>query len=184
MKRVVWMLVVAVTPVFGILAAQEPGDSGAGAPENGAEARQLRQQIRERWNVHVRTALGLSDDQASRLQTTERRFEEQRAPLRQQQREINQSLKTELAGASPNQERVTELMGRQQENRQKLQQIDRDEDREMEGYLSPVQRARYQAERQRFRERVAEVIRHAREQRRQMAPPPARPRPPRKRARP
>ena len=176
--KLAWMLILAVTPA---LAAQEP-DSGAAPQENGVEAQQLREQIRQRWNEHVRTTLGLSDDQAAKLQATEQRFEDQRTPLRQRQREINQSLRGELRAASPNQQRVTELMGRQQENRQKLQQIDRDEDREMEGYLTPVQSARYQGERQRFRERVAEVIRHQREQRRQMAPP--RPRPPRKRARP
>ncbi|HVH68904.1 MAG TPA: hypothetical protein VM716_13630 [Gemmatimonadales bacterium] len=170
--KLVWMLILAVTLA---LAAQEP-DSGAAAQENSVEAQQLRRQIQQRWNEHVHTALGLSDDQATKLEATEQRFEQQRTPLRQQQRAINQSLRSELASASPNQQRVTELMSRQQENRQKLQQIDRDEDREMEGYLSPVQRARYQTERQRFRERVAEVIRHQREQRRErrerMAPKP------------
>ena len=170
MKRVVWVLVAAAATLPPALAAQEP-DSGAAPPANGAEAQQLREQIRQRWNQRVRTTLGLSDDQATKLQSTEQRFEAQRAPLRQGQREINQSLRSELANASPNQQRVTELMGRQQETRQKLQQVDRDEDREMEGYLSPVQRARYQAERQRFRERVAEVIRHRREQRRERVGP-------------
>jgi hypothetical protein len=175
MKRLVWVLMLAVTPA---LAAQEPPDSGDAAPATGPDAQQLREQIRRRWNEHVRTTLGLSVDQATKLQSTEQRFEQQRTPLRQRQRGINQSLRSELANPSPDQQRVTELMSRQQENRQKLQQIDRDEDREMEGYLSPVQRARYQAERQRFRERVAEVIRHQREQRRERPVP--RPRAPKR----
>jgi Spy/CpxP family protein refolding chaperone len=183
MKRVVWVLGAAAAAAVALtaaLAAQEP-DSGAAPPANGAEAQQLREQIRQRWNQHVLTTLGLSDDQATKLQSTEQRFEEQRTPLRERQREINQSLRSELANASPNQQRVTELMGRQQENRQTLQQVDRDEDREMEGFLSPVQRARYQAERQRFRERVAEVIRHRREQRRErLAPRPKVPKRPRR----
>ncbi len=75
-------------------------------------------------------------------------------------------------------------MGQQQQNQQALQQVNRDEDREMQGYLTPVQRARYQKERQRFQERVAEVVRHWREQRRQGAPGPRLRSAPRRRPRP
>jgi hypothetical protein len=38
----------------------------------------------------------------------------------------------------------------------------------MQGYLTPVQHARYQEERRRFQERVAEVVRHRREARREL----------------
>ena len=37
----------------------------------------------------------------------------------------------------------------------------------MQAFLTPVQRARYQEERRKFQERVAEVVRHRREQQRQ-----------------
>ncbi len=37
----------------------------------------------------------------------------------------------------------------------------------MQSYLTPVQHARYQEERRQFQERVAELVRHRREQRRQ-----------------
>jgi hypothetical protein len=50
--------------------------------------------------------------------------------------------------------------------------MNRDEDREMQGYLTPVQHARYQDERHRFQERVAELVRHRREQQRPVRPPP------------
>jgi hypothetical protein len=56
-------------------------------------------------------------------------------------------------------------MNERDENRRKLLDLDRSEDQEMQGYLSPAQRARYQAERQRLRERVAELLRQRREQR-------------------
>jgi len=53
----------------------------------------------------------------------------------------------------------------------------------MQGYLTPVQHARYQEERRKFQERVAQVMRQRREERREMVPP--RPRAgPRKRPRP
>ena len=164
MKSLVWVLMLATTLP---LVAQEPEDSTA-SPSNGAEAQQLRKQIRQRWYEHVRTTLALSDEQATKLQGTEQRFEEQRQPLRARQREITATLKGELAAGTPNQERVTQLMNQRQENQRKLQEINRSEDREMQAYLSPVQRARYQEERRRFQERVAEVVRHRREAGRQV----------------
>jgi Spy/CpxP family protein refolding chaperone len=181
MQRCAWLLLVALAPG---LAAQVPGDSGAAQPAapNGAEERQLRAEVRERWKAHVRSTLGLSDDETARLAATEERFDAQRQPLRAQQRDVNEALKAELSSGTPNQDRVKQLISARQENQLKLQQMNRDEDREMQGYLTPVQRARYQEERRRFQERVAELVRHRREQQRPVRPPP---RPvPRRRGRP
>jgi len=172
MKSLVWVLMLATTLP---LVAQEPGDSGA-TPSNGAEAQQLRKQIRQRWYEHVRTTLALSDEQATKLQGTEQRFEEQRQPLRARQRELNQTLNGELAAGTPNQERVKQLINERQENQRKLQELNRSEDRERQAFLTPAQRARYQEERRKFQERVAEVVRHRRERQRQGLGPRKRPR--------
>jgi len=173
MKRLACILVLALAPA---LAAQVPGDSGVAPPPDGAEAGQLRAQVRQRWAAHVRSSLGLSDDQAGKLDATEQRFEQQRQPIRAHQRQINQALNAELAAQTPNQDRVKQLMSERQQNQLKLQQVNRDEDREMQGYLTPVQRARYQEERRRFQERVAELVRHRREERQGPPLPRARPR--------
>ena len=173
MKRLAWILVLVVTPA---LTAQVPEDSGAAAPGDQVEAGQLRQEIRRRWTEHVRTTLGLSDEQAGKLDATEQRFEAQRQPIRARQRQTRQALNAELASGAPNQDHVRELMSQQQQNQQALQQVNRDEDREMQGYLTPVQRARYQEERRRFQERVAELVRHRREERQHLPAPRVRPR--------
>ena len=163
MPRLVWILMIALAPTLG---AQERSDSSA-IPADAAEARQLREQIRQRWNEHVRSTLGLSDDQTVKVQATEERYEQQRQPLRARQRRINQDLNAELSAGTPNEDRVKQLMNERQENQLKLQQINRDEDRDMQRYLTPVQRARYQEERRRFQDKVAELIRHRQQQRRQ-----------------
>jgi Spy/CpxP family protein refolding chaperone len=165
MKALVWVLMLATTLPLG---AQQRADTAAVPPPNGAEAQQLRERIRHRWNEHVRSTLGLSDDQTAKLQGTEQRFEGQRQPIRAHQREINQALNAELAAGTPNQDRVRQLVNERQDNQVKLQQVNRDEAREMQGYLTPVQHARYQEERRRFQERVAEVVRHRREARREL----------------
>ena len=180
MTRHAFVLLLALAPALG---AQQPGDSGAGENQ---EARQLREQIRQRWNEHVRSTLALSDDQAAKLQDTEQRFEVQRTPIRARQRAIAQALRAETQSGSPNQDRVTQLVNEQQDNQLKLQQINRGEDREIQGYLTPVQRARYHDERRRFQEKVQDVVRQYRQQHRPPAPGdrPAGPRPARPRRKP
>lgn len=172
MKPFAWILVLALSPA---LTAQVPEDSTTSTADQ-AEAQQLRKQIRQRWTEHVRSTLGLSDDQAGKLDATEQRYEQQRQPIRARQRQTNQALNAELGSGTPNQNRVRELMSQRQQNQLDLQQLNRNEDREMQDYLTPVQRARYQEERRRFQERVAELVRHKREQRQRAAPPAARPR--------
>jgi len=46
----------------------------------------------------------------------------------------------------------------------------------MQGYLTPVQRARYQEERRRFQGRIVDALRQQRERRQNMPAPRARPR--------
>ena len=173
MKHLACALVLALAPA---LPAQVPGDSGATPPADGAEARQLRAQVRQRWAEHVRTTLGLSDEQAGKLDATERRFEEQRQPIRARQRQLNQALNGELAAPAPNEERVKQLMSEREQNQLRLQQVNRDEDRDMQGYLTPVQRARYQDERRRFQGNIARALQQQRERRQHKPAPPPRPR--------
>ena len=137
--------------------AQTPGDSLG----NDSERVQLRQQVRDRWHAHIRQNLDLSDDQANRLFSTEDKFDAARRPLQQRQagiaRELNQQLQP---GVAANGDAVTRLMNEREDNRLKLEQIDRDEDREMAGYLTPVQRARYQRQRQIIREQIRDLMWH------------------------
>ena len=113
MKSLGWVLMLATTLP---LAAQEPEDTAAAPPPNGAEAQELRKQIRQRWNEHVRSTLGLSADQTAKLQATEQRFEGQRQPIRARQREINRGLNAELASGTPNQDRVRQLVDERQDD--------------------------------------------------------------------
>jgi len=140
--------------------AQQPDSTGVEGPDVQA----LRQQIRQRWHEHVRQTLGLNDDQAGRVQATEDHFEQQRVQHRSHIRDINRQLNEELRAGTPNNDHVNQLIQQRQETRMRLEQLNRDEDKEMAGYLSPPQRVRYQQERVRFQERIAEFVRHRREQ--------------------
>jgi len=154
--RALSLLVLAVVPV---VAAQNPGDTTSAA------TRQLRQQFRERWNERVRTQLGLSADQSAQLQATEDRFAAQRRAIVQRQRGVQEALRAQVGpGGTANADSVRRLMDARDQNRAAMAQVERNEDREMTGYLSPVQRARYQFMRQRLQERIADVRRQRRQQ--------------------
>src|SRR5438309_5107546 len=136
MKRFLFVMLLAL--VLPALQAQTPTDTSGDA-----EAEQLRQQIRERWNARVRQDLNLSDDQAAKLQGTEQKFTQQRVDLAQRQRAINEGLRGQLRpGVAANSDSVRKLMDARDRNRAALAEIDRNENREVSGYLTPVQHAR------------------------------------------
>ncbi len=60
-------------------------------------------------------------------------------------------------GIAANSDSVRKLMDGIQTGRADMLKIEQDQDREMAGYLSPVQRARYQQMRERFMQRVGEL---------------------------
>src|SRR5204863_7508143 len=105
MPRLAWILMIALAPALG---AQQQSDSAA-VPADAAEARQLREQIRQRWNEHVRSTLGLSDDQTTKVQATEQRFEQQRQALRARQRRSDQDLDGEVAAGVLHEDRGKQL---------------------------------------------------------------------------
>lgn len=155
MRRSMMVLLLLAAPM--VARGQTPADSLG----SDAERAQLQQQVRERWRAHIRQNLNLTDDEANHLFATEDKYDATRRPLQQRQggiaRDLNQQLQP---GVAANGDVVTRLMNEREDNRLKLEQIDRDEDREMAVYLTPVQRARYQRQRQIFRERVRDLMWH------------------------
>ena len=153
MKRIAWLLLLVVAPA---LAAQQPRDT------SDAQAQKLRQEVRERWRVRVRNELNLTDHQAAKLHATEDRFFARRREIMQRQRAVLEGLHGQLQpGVAANADSVRKLTDARDQNRGTMLQLEREEDKETAGYLSPVQRARYQLMRQRLQERIAEM-RHER----------------------
>src|SRR2546428_417515 len=133
MKRFLFVMLLAL--VLPALAAQTPADTSGDA-----EAEQLRQQIRERWNARVRQDLNLSDDQAAKLQGTEQKFTQQRVELAQRQRTVNEALRGQLQpGVAANSDSVRKLMDARDRNRPARAEIERNENRQVPGYLPPPQ---------------------------------------------
>ncbi|HTR20047.1 MAG TPA: hypothetical protein VMH88_04265 [Gemmatimonadales bacterium] len=149
MRRLWVMLAFVVVPA---LAAQEPG-----TPVDSDEAVRLRQDIETRYGERVRQVLGLTDDQAAKLRATQERFRDRRQAYHRQQLALRGALAEQMRpGVAANSDSVRGLMDRISANRLGQVQLEQEENREMAGYLTPVQRAQYQIMRERLLQRVAQ----------------------------
>jgi Spy/CpxP family protein refolding chaperone len=148
MKRLL-ALSLAVALVPG-LASQQPRDT--------AEAARLRAQIEQRFAERVQDELKLTPDQASKLKASQERYGTRRRDLMQQQMQRRRALDDQMQpGVAANSDSVRKLMDGIQSGRAEMFKVEQDEEREMAGYLNPVQRARYQQMRERFMQRVMEM---------------------------
>lgn len=124
-----------------------PGGTGTqGRPAERARA-ELENRVRENFAGEVRKRLQLSDDQMTRMLAVNQRLDAQRRELFQQERTARVALRTELQAADDavNQARVGELLDALLRlQRSRLELVER-EQRELSAFLTPVQRARYQA---------------------------------------
>lgn len=153
MRTLIWMLGLVLVPA---LAAQQ--DSVLA--RDSAVRDQLQQEIERRFGAVVQRQLGLTDDQASKLRATEERFRPRRRAIMREQLLLRMGLQDQMRpGEAANSDSVRRLMDGMQANRSELLRIEQEQDREMSGYLTPVQRARYQMLRERLVQRLQEVRR-------------------------
>jgi len=152
MNRFVLVVTLALAST---LSAQEPVTP---AQPDTAEAERLRAQIEERFSQRVQEELRLTPDQAAKLRASQEKFGGQRRTLMRQQIERRRALDDQMQpGVAANADSVKRLMEANQNGRAQMLKLEQDEDREMAGYLTPVQRARYQQMREGLMRRVMEM---------------------------
>src|SRR6266540_3449750 len=150
-RLVVFSLAVLLAPGGGLSA--QPRDSMQQRGDT-AEAERLRAQIEQRFSARVQHDLKLTQDQATKLRASQERFSARRRQVMQQQMQ---------PGVAANADSVSKLMDGMRSGRAEMLKIEQDEDREMSGYLTAVQRARYQQMRARLMQRAAEMRMERRE---------------------
>src|SRR2546425_992165 len=160
MKQVV-VLSLAVLLAPGLAAQQR---DSLRAQSDTAEAGRLRAQIEQRFGERVQQDLQLSSDQATKLRATQERFGARRRTLMEQRMTRRRALEGQMQpGVAANSDSVRKLMDGMRAGRAEMVKIEQDEDQEMSGYLTPVQRARYQQMRERLMQRVGEMRMERRE---------------------
>lgn len=150
------MLLLATVALLGAAEARPlPAQPPAG------QRAQLERRLQQRVEEIERRELRLTPAQAERLRATKRRFEADRLPLLQRERQLRRALRGELAaGEAANGQRVdayvTELLRIQ---RRRLDITER-EQRALAEFLTPVQRARYLALQENLRNRLEQATRN------------------------
>ena len=156
MRKLIWVLGLAVASA---LAAQDSGGPPRPSPDS-AERGRLQQEIERRFGQRVQQEHGLTDVQAGKLRATEERYRARRREIVRRQLGLRFALQDQMRpGQAADADSVRRLMDGMQANRGELFTIERDQDREMAGYLTPVQRAQYQMIRERLTRRLAEIRR-------------------------
>jgi hypothetical protein len=122
----------------------------------------LRRRFQERFGAVVKQRLQLNDSQVVRLGETNRRFEEQRRLLIEQERDVRMSLRDELLAEDQgrgNQERVSTLLDRAiRVQRQRVELLET-EQRELARFLNPTQRAKLLGMQEQLRRNANEMRR-------------------------
>lgn len=126
-----------------------------------ARAEQLREEIERRFAEHVRTELGLNEDQMTRLHATNRKFAGERREVMLRQRDLRLALQQQMRpGVAADPDSVRRLNEALRGNRSRLFELEQTQERDMAGYLSPVQVAQYRMLRERLLQRVEDVRRN------------------------
>jgi Spy/CpxP family protein refolding chaperone len=153
MRTFIWMLGLVLAPA---LAAQQ--DSILARDSTVRD--RLQQEIERRFGAVVQQQLNLTADQADKLRATEERFRPRRRAIQRQQLLLRLGLQGQMRpGEAADADSVRRLMDGMQANRAELLRLEQAQDQEMSGYLTPVQRARYQMLRERLVQRLQEVRR-------------------------
>jgi hypothetical protein len=137
----------------GLRPRQQPGRDSA-APARAT----LEQQVRQRIAMVTRQRLGASDDQMAKLEATNRKYDEKRRLIVDQERDIRMSLRDEMLRPDPpRQEQVAALLDRVISAQRQRVEISEQEQKELAGFLTPMQRAKYFALEQQVRQRMQQM---------------------------
>jgi Spy/CpxP family protein refolding chaperone len=127
-------------------------------PRQQAKRQELARQVRKAFAQVVQRRLNLNDEQARHLQTVDQRFQAQRGQLLREERQARLSLKAEMQGAgTPDQAKVAQYMDQLVQAQHKRADLLESEQKELAGFLTPLQRAKYQALRDQLNKRVQQM---------------------------
>ena len=161
-SAVVLMLGAFATGVHG----QQRGDSAVPRPgmrgglrgQPPAERQMLQRQVRQAFAKAVHRQLNLNDDQMRKLQSVDLKYERQRFALLQDERQARVGLKGVMDDStSVDQAKVDAYLSQLVKAQRTRADLLEGEQKELAGFLSPLQRAKYFAMIERLNRRMQEL---------------------------
>jgi periplasmic protein CpxP/Spy len=129
------------------------------APDANANRPALEQQFRQRVAKLAQQRIGLTDAQMAQLQQSNARFAPRLNSILAQERETRRQLRLEMTSTTPNQQHVGTLLDQSLQLQKQRIAVVEEEQKDLAGFMTPVQRARYIALQQQFRRRAQELAR-------------------------
>ncbi len=123
-----------------------------------AERQLLQRQVRQAFAKAVRRQLSLSDDQMRKLQSVDLKYERQRVALLRDERQARQGLKRTMDDStSVDQAKVDGYLSQLVKAQRTRADLLESEQKELGGFLTPLQRAKYFAMKERLNRRMQEL---------------------------
>jgi hypothetical protein len=146
-------------------AAAQRGDSGrlrpggrGGRGQPPAERQMLQRQVRQAFAKAVRRQLDLNDEQMRKLQSVDFKYERQRVALLRDERQARLGLKAAMDdSASVDQAKVETYLSQLVKAQRTRADLLEGEQKELAGFLNPLQRAKYFAMKERLNRRMQEL---------------------------
>lgn len=137
---------------------KRPGGRGGLRGQPPAERQLLQRQVRQAFAKAVRRQLNLSDDQMRKLQSVDLKYERQRIALLRDERQARQGLKSTMDdSANVDQARVDGYLSQLVKAQRTRADLLESEQKELTGFLTPLQRAKYFAMKERLNRRMQEL---------------------------
>ncbi len=136
---------------------QRAGIAGQQQPNPRRQA--LQRQVREAFAKVVRKQLNLNDEQMASLQRVDSKFEQQRRALMRQERQTRLDLVSAMADStSPDQARIAQQLDALVQSQRKRADLLDAEQKELSTFLTPLQRAKYFAVKERLNRRLQQLV--------------------------
>jgi Spy/CpxP family protein refolding chaperone len=135
-----------------------------GPPPDGPRRQMLAREVRQAFQGVVRRQLGLTDEQAKRLEQVDTRYAAQRTEVNKDERSARQSLRAALddTGTAPDQGKVDDYVNRLLKAQRRKADIQEAEQKDLSAFLTPVQRAKYLGLREQLNQRIQQIARDGR----------------------
>ncbi len=136
----------------------QPGQPGQMRGPGPMNRQMMEQQIRNRIGNQLKKGLNLSDDQFAKLQATNKKFEEKRRLLNEQERDARMAMRDlMIAGDTANAVKVNGGIDKLlQYQRQRFELVEQ-EQKELAGFMTPMQRARFLGMQEQMRRRISDL---------------------------
>ena len=138
--------------------APRPGGRGGLRGQPPAERQLLQRQVRQAFAKAVKRRLNLSDDQMRKLQSVDFKFERQRIALIRDERQARLGLKIAMDdSANVDQAKVEGYLSQLVKAQRTRADLLESEQKELAGFLNPLQRAKYFSMKERLNRRMQEL---------------------------